>query len=43
METKPARDVEKDYPKAARAIYNIEHERGDAEEEIEFQLRWRHE
>jgi amphi-Trp domain-containing protein len=74
METKPDRDVEKDYPKAefvnklrrladaieqgerfeiqiageriyvpARAIYNIEHERGDGEEEVEFQLRWRHE
>ena len=23
-----------------RAIYNIEHERGDAEEEIEFQIKW---
>jgi amphi-Trp domain-containing protein len=74
METKPDRDIEKDYPKAefvnklrrladaieqgerfeiqiageriyvpARAIYNIEHERGDSEEEIEFQLRWRRE
>ena len=24
----------------ARAIYNIEHERGDDEEEIEFQIKW---
>lgn len=24
-----------------RAIYNIEHERGDGEEEIEFQIKWR--
>ena len=24
----------------ARAEFSIEHERGDAEEEIEFQLRW---
>ena len=24
-----------------RAIYNIEHERSDNEEEIEFQIRWR--
>ncbi|MEP1742383.1 MAG: amphi-Trp domain-containing protein [Kangiellaceae bacterium] len=23
-----------------RAIYNIEHERGDNEEEIEFQIKW---
>lgn len=23
-----------------RAIYNIEHERGDSEEEIEFQIKW---
>ena len=23
-----------------RATYNIEHERGDAEEEIEFQIKW---
>ena len=23
-----------------RAVYNIEHERGDDEEEIEFQLKW---
>lgn len=23
-----------------RAVYNIEHERGDEEEEIEFQLKW---
>lgn len=23
-----------------RAIYNIEHERSDDEEEIEFQIRW---
>jgi amphi-Trp domain-containing protein len=26
-----------------RAIYNIEHERGDSEEEIEFQIKWTHE
>lgn len=25
-----------------RATYNIEHERGDEEEEIEFQIKWRH-
>ena len=25
-----------------RAIYNIEHERGDGEEEIEFQIKWTH-
>lgn len=25
------------------ATYNIEHERGDGEEEIEFQLKWRYE
>jgi amphi-Trp domain-containing protein len=24
----------------ARAIFNIEHERGDGEEEIEFQIKW---
>ena len=24
----------------ARATYNIEHERGDGEEEIEFQIKW---
>ena len=23
-----------------RAVYNIEHERGDEEEEIEFQIKW---
>ena len=23
-----------------RAVFNIEHERGDGEEEIEFQLKW---
>jgi amphi-Trp domain-containing protein len=23
-----------------RASYNIEHERGDAEEELEFQIKW---
>ncbi len=23
-----------------RAIYNIEHERGEGEEEIEFQIKW---
>jgi amphi-Trp domain-containing protein len=26
-----------------RAIYNIEHERGDNEEEIEFQIKWNNE
>ncbi len=26
-----------------RAIYNIEHEREGAEEEIEFQIKWRNE
>ena len=26
-----------------RAVYNIEHERGDEEEEIEFQIKWSHE
>ncbi len=25
----------------ARATYNVEHERGDEEEEIEFQIKWR--
>ena len=25
-----------------RAIYNIEHERSDGEEEIEFQIKWEH-
>lgn len=25
----------------ARAVINIEHERGEGEEEIEFQLKWR--
>jgi amphi-Trp domain-containing protein len=24
-----------------RATFNIEHERGDGEEEIEFQIKWR--
>ena len=24
-----------------RATYNIEHEQGDGEEEIEFQIKWR--
>lgn len=24
-----------------RASYNIEHERGEAEEEIEFQIKWK--
>ena len=24
-----------------RAIYNIEHERNDGEEEIEFQIKWK--
>ena len=27
----------------ARAVCNIEHERGDEEEEIEFQIKWRKE
>lgn len=71
MARKRARDIEKDYPKAAfvaklrrladaiendrrfvisvagervsvpsRAQFNIEHERGSAEEEIEFQIKW---
>ncbi|GAB4415868.1 MAG: hypothetical protein OHK0039_24850 [Bacteroidia bacterium] len=26
-----------------RAVFNIEHERGDGEEELEFQLKWTHE
>ena len=26
-----------------RAIYNIEHEREDSEEEIEFQIKWNNE
>ena len=26
-----------------RARFSIEHERGDEEEEVEFQLKWRHE
>jgi amphi-Trp domain-containing protein len=26
-----------------RATYNIEHERSDPEEEIEFQIKWTHE
>ena len=26
-----------------RAEYSIEHERGDSEEEIEFQIKWSHE
>lgn len=25
-----------------RAEFNIEHERGDGEEEVEFQIRWTH-
>jgi len=25
-----------------RAVYNIEHEREDGEEEIEFQVKWSH-
>lgn len=25
----------------AKAVFNIEHERGDGEDEIEFQIRWR--
>ena len=71
MARKPARDLEKTYPRAdfiaklrrladsletgkpfaiqiagerirvpARAAFNIEHERGDGEEEIEFQIKW---
>ena len=24
-----------------RAVYNIEHERGEGEEEIEFQIKWK--
>ncbi|MEZ5814329.1 MAG: amphi-Trp domain-containing protein [Alphaproteobacteria bacterium] len=24
------------------AVFNIEHERGDGEEEIEFQIKWKH-
>jgi len=24
----------------ARAVFNIEHERGDSEQEIEFQMKW---
>lgn len=24
----------------ARAVFNIEHERGDGSEEVEFQLKW---
>ncbi len=27
----------------ARAAFNVEHERGDGEEEIEFQIKWRNE
>lgn len=27
----------------ARARFSVEHERGDDEEEIEFQLKWEHE
>lgn len=26
-----------------RAVYNIEHERADGEEELEFQIKWEHE
>ncbi|MDP5291116.1 amphi-Trp domain-containing protein [Oceanimonas sp. CHS3-5] len=26
-----------------RAVYSIEHEREDSEEEIEFQIKWTHE
>jgi len=26
-----------------RAVFNIEHERGDSEEEIEFQIKWSNE
>ncbi len=71
MESKPSRDIEKDYPLdqfieklrrladalesgqrfeiriagerisvPVRATYNIEHERGDGEEEVEFQIKW---
>ena len=25
-----------------RAVYNIEHERSDGQEEIEFQIKWEH-
>ncbi len=25
----------------ARAIFNIEHERGEGEEEVEFQIKWK--
>jgi amphi-Trp domain-containing protein len=25
----------------AKAVFNIEHERGDGEEEIEFQMKWK--
>lgn len=69
--SKPARDIEKDYPLDQfvaklrrladdlengenfeiqvageriyvpdRAVFNIEHERGEFEEELEFQLKW---
>lgn len=72
MASKPARDIEKDYPLAqfaeklrrladaveagerfeiqiagerisvpVRATYNIAHERGENEEEIEFQITWK--
>ncbi len=71
MDTKPDRDIERDYPLPdfvdklrrlanalesgqkfeiqsageriyvpVRATFNIEHERGDGEEEIEFQIKW---
>ena len=71
MESKPIRDIEKDYPLVqfveklrrladalesgqrfeikiagerisvpVRATYNIEHERSENEEEVEFQIKW---
>ena len=71
MESKPTRDIEKDYPLVqfveklrrlahalesgqrfeikiagerisvpVRATYNIEHERSENEEEVEFQIKW---
>ena len=71
MESKPTRDIEKDYPLVqfveklrrladalesgqrfeikiagerisvpVRATYNIEHERSENEEEVQFQIKW---
>ena len=71
MESKPIRDIEKDYPLVqfveklrrladalesgqrfeikiagerisvpVRATYNIEHERSENEEEVQFQIKW---